>query len=82
MVLDCSMAGIGDTVKIHKPSVGLSNMSLKISAKEWIWNGDEEYMLDLPVSADSPADLLLELQGLLIALTRTTQNVDMREDES
>ena len=80
-VTDCSMASIGDTVKIHNPLVGLSNMNLKIASKKWVWKGDEQYMLDLPMAADTPADQLLELQSILTALTRTTQNVNARENE-
>jgi len=80
-VLDCSMAGIGDVVKIRSAAVGLGDMNLKIAVKKWVWKGDEQYILDLPLPSESPSDQLLEIQSKLTALTKTTQNVNVRENE-
>jgi len=78
---DGAQYGIGDTVDVTAPHVGLVERKLKVASKKWIWKGDEHFIFELGSAPDSPADILLELQKKVTALTRTTQNVNARENE-
>ena len=79
---DGAQYSIGDAVDVTVPHIGLIDRKLKVASKKWIWDAKgEHFIFQLGSASDSPADVLLGLQKKVTALTRTTQNVNVRENE-
>lgn len=73
---------VGDTVDVNAPDVGLANVKLKVVSEKWVWgvNG-EQFYFELGAPSESLADVLVDLYGKIKAITRTTQKVNVRENE-
>mgnify|MGYP001132758646 CR=1 FL=1 len=80
-VIDASECDVGDQVLAQAPTVGL-NQVLKIGKKIWIWSRNgEKWSLELPYPVETLTDALIDVRASINALIKTTQNIEVRENE-
>ena len=81
-VLDGSNAGIGDTIAVQSPSVGLTDMALKVAARKWSFSEyGEDWVLQLPTVTETVADELIAINRKVDLIAKITQQIDKREVE-